>query len=424
MRPFLSDKDFKDRNTLTISPTENRSRRDSALDILRGACIAHMICSHLAGGTWADTLIQSPYYVSGADGFVFISGFVLGMIHPGRVARRGEWGALRMIFRRAGVLWLIHCALILLAVTVNEATGAVFFLPRVADSGGWPVLLWRVATLRFQPMYFDILSMFTLFLLFTPAFLALLRVAGRVGMAIGAAASLALYGIAQSHHEFLNIKDTLPGHGTGFVLPAWQLLFFGGLLLGHARALGQLNFPPRVRRWIVGVSAALFAAFFLYAQLDRPGRELLRLLHPDWATWLFYKWTARPGRRLYFAAAMIALHAFVTAALREGRLRALLRWLSALGRSSLFVYSAHCVFLIFLLWSRAGAWPRWGREAIPLVSLILLYWMARGLGALQARRRSAAPCAPAPADAPAAVAFPLLAPGGEAGNSAQPIARQ
>src|SRR5258707_6673504 len=59
------------------------SRRDLRLDLLRGFCIFAMVVDHFGGDSWLYAITGgNRFYVSAAEGFIFISGFVMGQAYP------------------------------------------------------------------------------------------------------------------------------------------------------------------------------------------------------------------------------------------------------------------------------------------------------------------------------------------------------
>ena len=87
---------------------ENHAR-DLRLDFLRGYCVVVMTVNHL--GTfpaWTRPLTGAgSLWVSAAEGFVLVSGVVLGMLYRKRVKERGWHWSARKIGRRALQLYLL-----------------------------------------------------------------------------------------------------------------------------------------------------------------------------------------------------------------------------------------------------------------------------------------------------------------------------
>src|SRR5438874_1921460 len=57
-------------------------RRDARLDLLRGFAVFAMVVDHFGGKSWLTLLTGgNEFLVSAAEGFVFLSGFVMGMVY-------------------------------------------------------------------------------------------------------------------------------------------------------------------------------------------------------------------------------------------------------------------------------------------------------------------------------------------------------
>src|SRR6476661_11143490 len=159
------------------TPEEAKPRvavRDRALDALRGLFILMMISSHISDQTMSYAVLHLPRWFTGAEGFVLLSGVVLGIVHHTRM-RAGEWAATRRILQRAGQLYVIHCALTLSLFVARMTTGQPAFVPDVATLGGWPATVVSIATLSAQPRFMDVLPLYVLLLLGAPLVLAAMR---------------------------------------------------------------------------------------------------------------------------------------------------------------------------------------------------------------------------------------------------------
>src|SRR5215212_9874515 len=80
--------------------------RDPRLDLLRGFCVFAMIVDHIGGSSWLYALTggnRGP--VTAAEGFVFLSGLVLGIVSRRRVMRDGLGAAIRSALGRAWTLY-------------------------------------------------------------------------------------------------------------------------------------------------------------------------------------------------------------------------------------------------------------------------------------------------------------------------------
>src|SRR2546423_8876907 len=102
-----------ERNPAPLCPISvPRIERYIELDWLRGLMLVLMTVTHLP--TWFSAALGQPFgFVSAAEGFVFISAFLVGSIYS-RVAReRGVFAMRRMLGRRAGKIYLAHAGILL-----------------------------------------------------------------------------------------------------------------------------------------------------------------------------------------------------------------------------------------------------------------------------------------------------------------------
>ncbi|MET0345140.1 MAG: OpgC domain-containing protein [Casimicrobiaceae bacterium] len=393
-----------------------RVRRRSDLDWLRGLMLILMTVTHLP--TVFSARFGQPFgFVSAAEGFVFLSAFLVGSVY-GRMAReRGDAPMRRALLGRALTVYAVHVALLLflffVLVPLARSRGAYaitdlasFYLsdPGAALAGG--------LLLVYNPPLLDILPMYVVFLALSPW---ALRYSSRHGWTLIFAASLGVWLFSQfdggrAIYDRLATALGFPGEyaQTGaFVLLAWQLLWFAGLCAGAranepvtvARGAGGASRGQRALLWTaVAVAGVLFAWRHLAGQVPSADNAALNAL--------FDKWHLGPLRILNFAAlAVLAVH------FRH----VLVAWaqdssIARMGRASLAVFSAHLVLCLSLLatvgddvTARSGVVD----AALLTASLVTLYVVAKialrrskGLPGEDAKDRGAERAGGAPAAIP------------------------
>src|SRR5438270_13651520 len=90
-------------------------RRDLRVDLLRGFCIFAMVVDHFGGDSWLYSITGgNRFYVSAAEGFIFISGFIMGQAYRAKRDRSGLPSAMAEALRRARTLYLATVALTLI----------------------------------------------------------------------------------------------------------------------------------------------------------------------------------------------------------------------------------------------------------------------------------------------------------------------
>ena len=88
------------------STADFASRRDLRVDLLRGFCIFAMVVDHFGGDSWLYAITGgNRFYVSAAEGFIFISGFIMGQAYRTRRDRSGLPNAMGDALRRARTLF-------------------------------------------------------------------------------------------------------------------------------------------------------------------------------------------------------------------------------------------------------------------------------------------------------------------------------
>src|SRR5205823_4722211 len=81
-------------------------RRDRRLDLLRGYCVVAMTVDHLDAPTWLYVFTGgNRFFVSAAEGFLFISGLVMGVVYRPILEKSGLWAAAAKALRRAALLY-------------------------------------------------------------------------------------------------------------------------------------------------------------------------------------------------------------------------------------------------------------------------------------------------------------------------------
>jgi hypothetical protein len=318
------------------------------LDWLRGLMLVLMTVTHLP--TWFSAHWGQPFgYVSAAEGFVFVSAFLVGCVY-GRVVRtKGVAAMRRRVWRRTCVIYLAHAAtlLFLLFVVLPFAFArnahpvtdlASYYLanPHEALAGG--------LALAYDPPLLDILPMYVVFMAVSPFVLA---TASRCGFAAIAGPSVALWLLAQLdagpalHGVLATAGFAVPYRETGaFSWLAWQLMWVLGMWAGAAAEAGRAVQPSRPM--IVVAAVIALAGLLLRHALGQvpPG--------PPWLVAAFDKWHLGTLRMLDFGA-LVVLAAAATASIRALAVRSPL---TLLGRAALTVFCAH---LAICLWALALA---------------------------------------------------------------------
>jgi hypothetical protein len=355
--------------------------RQTELDWLRGLMLVLMTITHLP--TWFSARLGQPFgFVSAAEGFVFLSAYLVGSVYSGIAQRRGMPAMRRALWTRALKVYGAHAALLLFLLWVLVPVATTRGAHAITDLASFYVQhpqlgLVTGLLLAYNPPLLDILPMYVLLLALSPL---VLEHASRRGWTFVLCASAALWLFAQ-HEGGRHVYESaaalvgwpVPYSQTGaFSLLAWQLLWLAGLRAGAMKA-DRAHTPdapwPRGVLWSVVMLAAVFLTWrHVVGQTPFGSDAALNAL--------FDKWHLGPLRLLNFALlAIIVVH---------GR-KALAAWsehstIATLGRASLTVFTAHLLLcLSFLAATNDSVRAQLGvaDAAVLLGTLVTLYAVAR-----------------------------------------------
>ncbi len=373
-------------------------QRQTELDWLRGLMLVLMTVTHLP--TWFSAHAGQPFgFVSAAEGFVFLSAFLVGSVYSQTARKRGYVAMRRALWGRALKVYGAHVALLLFLFWLLVPLAASRGAHAITDLASYYLQHPHVALisgllLAYNPPLLDILPMYVVFLALSPL---LIEHASRRGWGLLLTASAGLWLFAQiggGRHVYESVARLLewpvPYAQTGaFSLLAWQLMWLIGLRAGAMRAAAD-EAGTSDRSWprpVVWIAAMLVAVFFVWrhvaGQIPFGSDAALSAL--------FDKWHLGPMRLLNFAVlAIIVL---------QGR-HILVAWgrssaIATLGRASLTVFSTHllvCLVLLAAVGEAVQPTVRLGDVALVGATLVVLYGVARaslgGGAALRAWRES------------------------------------
>jgi hypothetical protein len=328
---------------MSLPHFETRLERWPELDALRGLFLVWMTLTHLP--THFSDFVNSPIgFVSSAEGFVFISAFLVGRLYI-RESMRDEHGVRRKLWKRSLKIYGYHLLMLALVFTVAAAyavhthKAALYNLLDFYIAHPLTAIVGSVLLLYCPPLL-DILPMYVTYLFFTPLWLSAAVRFGwrRVLLASGFVWLLAQFGLRDWAHNWIVAVTHLriPLQETGsFNLFAWQALWVVGLWLGARSATHEASF-----RKIPGWAALLAGAaclFFVSVRWGWLGPHLTQ----DVLSVQLDKWKIGPLRVINLASFSIVVYW-----LR----RYLIRWVAiepllTLGKASLHVFCTHLVFV-------------------------------------------------------------------------------
>ena len=364
------------------------------LDALRGLMLVLMTFTHLPTRL-AEPLGQPLGFVSAAEGFVMLSGYMAGIVYTLRARRDGLPRMQDAFVRRASTVYACQVALLAFLFSAIVVLDRFTDQKAIANVGSFfqadPVVaVLSAALLLYNPPLLDILPMYVLFLLASPMLLSTgLRggwtriVAGSLALWLGAQFGLGgwLYGQAVA----LTGLPVPPEQTGAFSILAWQFLWVLGLWMG-ATSVTRTDPPRRFPR-------ALVAAATVWAAVCLGWRHAVGLDPSTVAmapvNLLFDKWQLGPLRLLDFLALLLlAMHHARWLKRHVPRLR----FLEVFGAASLTVFCVHLVAVLVALAAFGEARPArpWWTDAVVLAGAFGAMQLAARLQlALIARRRSA-----------------------------------
>lgn len=320
--------------------------RDLRVDFLRGYAVFAMVIDHLGGESWLHAITGgNQFFVSAAEGFVFISGLMVGLIYGRRLDRDGVWPTVQKLLLRS---WTLYTLAIWLALS-TAFLAALFDLPRgVIFSADPASFVMQVLTVRRTFYLVDVMLFYTLAMLVAPLALLALR---RGFWWLVAFVSVSLWLAYQVWPNVLQV----PWHITDnpvFNFAPWQLLFFSALLLGYYRdQISHWLLRPALTRWLtVPVLVLVLSLMAGLIVLQNTNGRWFAAYVPDGDTgaWLdrWFDKSALPLPRLLACAVIFAFLWLVVhwlwVPLRKG-----FGWfLMPLGQGALYAYGAHLYIVI------------------------------------------------------------------------------
>lgn len=377
-------------------------RRDQRLDLLRGYAIFVMTVDHIGGNSWLFVVTGgNGFFVSAAEGFVFIAGVVMGTIYAPIAARQGTRAVLHKSLKRGATLYVQMVLLTVAFAALSHQLGMSWAIDMTAaDAPGW---LGGILSLHQAYFMTDILLLYTFLFLAAGPLLVLFQ-RGLTPLIL--TASWALWALWQKAPESAQFPWPVADNGA-FGVGAWQVIFVTGLALGfHREAVtrGLRRIPSQAA--LVASAAALAGLVLLYRNQFEvfAGSDLAALL----VNQLFDKPDVRPGRLLAAVVVFTFVYTLVTLLWRPMR-RALGWLLLPLGQHSLLAYSSQLFVLLAVTWLR-GAYADWFNDtpeqnAVLQFACVLALWcvvMARlhGPALAQQAARSMTSTPPLPVSRP------------------------
>lgn len=349
--------------------------RDLRIDFMRGIALVMMIVAHTEVMSVFNIFSWERFgLTTGAEGFVILSGFMLGMLNRARLQKvvllTVSWGLYLRAWKIYRVNIIIIVSFILLAyiphINLFEVT---HFTDRFSGESWslYPVTpqikeTWFniILYLQIGPHQTQILGLYIFLLLFSPLFLGMLQ-KDNAWWLLGA--SLLVYGLWQRWP----LRLTPSEFEFAFPLLAWQFIFVLGMASGWYKAeLISFARTPAGKAVVVAlVIVALILGFIAQNHTNpfMPPALLMHVIPPDSFNTFYHTWAAKNGlgpvRVLNDIALMVTVYLVLTYCWAP--LNRLLGWfLIPLGQHSLYTFILHVYvvllvsqFITFDLWRHA-----------------------------------------------------------------------
>lgn len=253
-----------------------RRERDLRIDLARGLALLIIFVDHNAslhsafGWIMAFTLGRFSF-IDASDGFFFISGYVSGIVYTNVLLSQGLVACLRKAFKRCLQLYIaeitlfLFCSALILSAPIHATSAPWLVFHRLRDLP--EDTLRAVLTMKNPPPFFGLLPIYVVFIGLTPlaVWLRIHRPLIPVVLSVG------LYLSAQPASG-LHAYTT---YGDGFNLFAWQLVFFGGVLIGFGRSCNPgTGWRPSPKLATAAIVGLLLIGFLRLASSERIGAML------------------------------------------------------------------------------------------------------------------------------------------------------
>ncbi len=330
--------------------------RIEALDYLRGFFITVIIIDHL--WRWPNALQymtgRGELWVSAAEGFVIISGLLVGYVH-GFKKRNLPLAPLAVKLLRRGVMlyvWMWITTLALVAITWNFAPkGGMAYIP--VPEGDWSALLDLMLTFDYAHSLTHFLFLYAIYLVLSPIAIWLLR---RGGWWVVLLASVVFYTIGlQRNIEWLQ----------------WLVLFFGAATFGYhfdaamqrfrnlhtetKHTIRVLAIVGMVSTFVMSMSIVFSHEPGLYTDPVFTRRPLSPATIPLAALWFL---------------GLLSLFTYLTPVLKRYA-----RWLLTFGKRSLTAYILHTVPLVLIQFLIAPTVGQFWFNTLLAVLSVAITWL-------------------------------------------------
>lgn len=224
-----------------MQPAAKKHPRVLTFDLMRGYFLVAIIIDHLRffpnGLDWMSA--QGGLFVTAAEGFFLISGIVLGIVRGAKLIDEPFKKVAKLLLKRGVQLYLTVVVLIIIFTLVGWA----FYMnnpglkPGILPAGSFGDLIFGALSLQYFYGWADYLRLYAVFLFVSPLLMWLLRRGKWYIVLLMSLAVWALFPSDPSVDPMLQEK---------YQMLSWQLLFFGGMIVGF--------YWPKLTGWWKGMA--------------------------------------------------------------------------------------------------------------------------------------------------------------------------
>ena len=372
-------------------------KRYEIIDGLRGYFLVFMLINHLifVGGYWMLLINHNQLvFVEDAQGFVFLSGLLIGMVYGRRMEKSGYDAASQKVWARAFELYRYAMGIgmaVLVAQMILPDAYRVWNLWLGFTTFDDPLRLAAIGALLFQPTFMDILPQYIVYMIFAPPIIWLClkdkwAYVAFVSIMLWMAGQLGLQRLVTEAINAWIIGSDQQGIRVSFNLFGWQIVFFSGLVLGALTSTRKIDWSRifRPEATLIPKLSLATCLFFLPLRIATAHDLLPQVVLDKFAT-MEIRADFGPVYLMSFPAVAMGLAWLLIAGPRHERpfvrqLAAGATWLFSLGflrllgRHSLHVYVWHVaiVYMVFYVDQKTPEFSQLMKTFIALMSIMLL----------------------------------------------------
>lgn len=371
------------------------NKRDLRIDLLRGVALVMMVVAHIEILSVLNIFTWERFgLTTGAEGFVILSGLMLGVINRQRLQKEALLTVCYSLYRRAFKIYIVNIVIIISTLLLTKLTFInTFEVTHFTDRfSGVNYTLYPVSEqikeswfnmvlyLQIGPHQSQILGLYFYLLLASPLFIYLLVCKRVVWLLIF---SLSLYIL----FYFTKIKLTSAQFELAFPFLAWQFIYVLGMIIGWYKE--ELLSLARTQAGVWSLSIiVLFTLVMMFIAQNHtnpfmPYGIMLHVIKASQFNWLYENFAAKnalgPLRVINDFSLLITC--YLVLSYFWVPINNVFGWfLITLGQHSLYVFIVH-VYVVLLVNQIAdfGLWHRaWlFNTLIHLCALLMLWLLAK-----------------------------------------------